>query len=74
MHEPLQSELEGLALTMLFQAKSITPFRLADRANVDWFVARDVLEGLVRKGHAAALKSGRYARTQQPDTPTDSKG
>jgi predicted transcriptional regulator len=74
MHEPQQSQLEGLALMMLVESKSITPFRLADRANVDWFVAREVLEGLVKKGLAAALRSGRYGRTPQALAPASSGG
>lgn len=45
---------------MLLQSVSITPHRLADRAQINWLVARDVLRGLVKKGHATALKNGRF--------------
>ena len=57
------SEVEGLAHTMLLQSVSITPHQLADRARINWLTARDVLQGLVRKGHAMPLLNGRFGRT-----------
>jgi hypothetical protein len=60
-----QGEVEGLALLLLLGSPSITPFRLADQAKISWFAARDVLRRLVEKGHATALKSGRFARSPE---------
>jgi hypothetical protein len=58
----VQVELEKLAGSMLLGAASISPGGLAARANVDWFLARDVLQAMVRNGHARALRSGRFAK------------
>ena len=44
------------------------PHRLADRAQINWLVARDVLRGLVKKGHATALKNGRFGPAPQSTT------
>ncbi len=63
--EERQGEVEGLALSLLSASPSITPFRLADQAKISWFAARDVLRRLVEKGHATALKSGRFARSTE---------
>jgi len=53
---------------MLLQSVSITPHRLADRAKINWLLARDVLQGLVKKGHATALKNGRFGSAAQSTT------
>ena len=50
---------------MLFQSVSITPYQLADRAKINWFTARDVLQGLVWKGHATVLKNGPFRRSAE---------
>jgi len=42
---------------MLLQSVSITPHRLGDRAKINWLLARDILRGLVKKGHATALQN-----------------
>ena len=60
MRNPRHRELEVLARSMLLQSVSITPHRLADRAKINWLVARDILRGLVKKGHATALQNGRF--------------
>jgi ribosomal protein S25 len=60
MRKPRHRDHEVLARLMLMQCASITPHRLADRANITWLVARNVLRGLVKKGHATALKNGRF--------------
>lgn len=65
LEEERQGEVEGLALLLLWGSPSITPFRLADQAKISWFAARDVLRRLVEKGHATALKSGRFARSTE---------
>jgi hypothetical protein len=62
MTEQRHREVEELARTMLSQSSSITPYHLADRAKINWFLARDVLRGLARKGHVRALASGRFSR------------
>lgn len=62
MTEQRLRDVEGLAHTMLLESVSITPYQLADRAKVNWFNARDVLQGLVRKGYAMALVDGRFGR------------
>jgi len=58
----VQDELEKVAESMLLGAASISPSGLAARANVDWFLARDVLQAMVREGHARELRSGRFAK------------
>jgi len=50
---------------MLLRSVSITPHRLADRAKINWLAARDVLQGLVKKGQATALKNGRFGPAAQ---------
>ena len=60
-----QGEVEKLAGSMLMSAASISPSGLAARANVDWAVARDILQGMVRDGRARALPSGRFAKPGQ---------
>ena len=65
LEEQRQGEVEGLALLLLWGSPSITPFRLADQAKISWFAARDVLRRLVEKGHATALKSGRFASSTE---------
>jgi hypothetical protein len=65
LEEERQGEVEGLALLLLLGSPSITPFRLADQAKISWFAARDILRRLVEKGHATALKSGRFARSTE---------
>ncbi len=62
MTEQRQSEVEQLARTMLSQSSSITPYSLADRAQINWFLARDILRGLAKKGHVRVLPSGRFGR------------
>ena len=68
MTEQRQREVEGLARTMLLQSVSISPYYLADRAKINWFLARDILRGLARKGHVTALPSGRFGRPSQSNT------
>ena len=63
MTEQRLRDVEGLAHAMLLQSVSITPYQLADRAKINWFNARDVLQGLARKGDAMALGDGRFGRT-----------
>ena len=65
MTEQRLCEVEGLAHTMLLQSVSITPHQLADRARINWLDARDVLQGLVRKGHAMPLLNGRFGRASE---------
>jgi hypothetical protein len=65
LDEARQGEVEGLALLLLLGSPSITPFRLADQAKISWFDARAILRRLVEKGHATALKSGRFARSTE---------
>jgi hypothetical protein len=60
LHMQTSTELEALARTMLAHHVSITPHNLADRAQVDWQAARQLLLDLVKKGHATALKFGRF--------------
>jgi hypothetical protein len=60
MTEQRQREVESLARSLLSQALSITPDDLAQRANINWFLARDVLQGLARKGLARALTEGGF--------------
>jgi hypothetical protein len=55
-------ELEKVAGSMLSHAASISPAGLAARANVDRVFARDVLQAMVKNGHARALRSGRFAK------------
>jgi len=57
-----QGEVERLASSMLLDAASISPSGLASRANIDWAVARDILQAMVRNGRARALPSGRFAK------------
>jgi ribosomal protein S25 len=71
MAEPRQREVEGLARTMLLQSVSITPHRLAVRAEINWFAARDVLRGLARKGHATTLPRGRFRSTLAVNHPSE---
>lgn len=73
MTEQRQREVEGLARTILFQAVSISPYHLADRAKINWFLARDILRGLAKKGDVTALPSGRFGRPSQSTTRRDGK-
>jgi hypothetical protein len=57
-----QGEVEKLADSLLLSPASISPSGLASRANVDWAVARDILQGMARDGRARALPSGRFAK------------
>lgn len=63
MTEQRLRDVEGLAHTMLLESVSISPYQLADRAKINWFNARDVLQGLVRKGYARALVDGHFGRS-----------
>ena len=65
MTEQRQREVEGLARTILSHSVSISPYYLADRAKINWFLARDILRGLARKGYARALPTGRFGRPSQ---------
>jgi ribosomal protein S25 len=73
MTEQRQREVEGLARTMLLQSVSISPYYLADRAKINWFLARDILRGLTRKGHATVLPSGRFGRPPELPAPPSGK-
>jgi ribosomal protein S25 len=65
MTEQRLREIETLALSMLLQSGSISPYSLAERAKTTSFIARDILRGLARKGHVTALSSGRFGRPSQ---------
>jgi hypothetical protein len=58
----VSGELEKVAGSMLSHAASISPAGLAARANVDWLFARDILQAMVKNGHARPLRSGRFAK------------
>jgi hypothetical protein len=64
-----QGEVEGLAQAMLVQSVSITPYHLAERAQINWFAARDVLQAPAKRGHAKVLANGRFGRPPQAPTP-----
>jgi hypothetical protein len=55
------TELEALARAMLAQHVSIAPHNLAQRAQIEWHAAHDLLLELVRKGQARAVRFGRFA-------------
>jgi len=59
---PRLREIEALARQLLSRLKRITPYTLGDRAKINWFLARDILRGLVNKGDAAALEDGYFGR------------
>lgn len=71
MSEQRLREVEGLAHTLLSQSVSITPYQLAHRARINWFNARDVLHGLVRKGHLVPLLNGCFGRIEEPPKPSN---
>jgi len=62
MTEQRQREVEELAHGMLLQSTSITPEILAERAGINWFLARDILQGLAKKGLLRGLPNGHFSR------------
>jgi hypothetical protein len=60
--QPIPGQLEQLAHSMLLGASSISPSVLAARANIEWSIAQNVLQAMVRNGDARALRSGRFAK------------
>jgi len=62
MTEQRQREVEELAQGMLLQSASITPDGLAERAGINWFLARYILRGLANKGLLKGLPSGHFSR------------
>ncbi len=61
------SQVENLARRMILQTSlltstGVTPYSLATEAKISWFVARDVLRSLVKKGYARELSGGRFGR------------
>jgi predicted transcriptional regulator len=65
MTDRRRQELETLASALLMETARISPDRLAERAGISWFVARDVLQSLTKRGVAAALKNGCFRRTSR---------
>lgn len=58
-----QREIEDLARTLLQQSTRVSPYELADRAKIDFFLARGVLRRLANQGHATELPSGALGQT-----------
>jgi ribosomal protein S25 len=61
-----QREVEGLARTLLEQSLRVNPYDLADRAKVDFFLARGVLRMLANQGQATEFPSGSFGRPTGP--------
>jgi ribosomal protein S25 len=57
-----QREVEDLARALLGQSPRITPYDLADRAKIDFFLARGILRVLARQGQATEFPSGSFGR------------
>ena len=68
-----QREVEDLARTLLTESVSIGPHTLAERAKVTWFIARDVLQALVRRGQATALPTGHFVGPNHTATLTSNR-
>ena len=69
MTQQRQREVEDLARSMLAESGDISPFALAERAKISWFIARDVLRALARRGHATALPTGTSLDRTPPSKP-----
>jgi ribosomal protein S25 len=63
-----QRELEELARSLMQQSTRITAYQLADRAKINFFVARGVLRGLANRGLATELRSGAFCQSPQAKT------
>jgi len=61
-----QREVEELARTLLRQSTRVNPYELADRAKIDFFLARGVLRLLANQGQATELPSGSFGRPARP--------
>ena len=55
-----QREIEELARTLLRQSARVSPYELADRAKIDFFLARGVLRFLSGRGQATEFPSGSF--------------
>jgi ribosomal protein S25 len=64
-----QRDLEALAQSLLQQSTRISAYQLADRAKINFFLARGVLRGLANRGLATELSSGSFCQAPQAKTP-----
>ena len=61
-----QREVEDLARTLLRESTRVTPYDLAARAKIDFFLARGVLRLLANRGQATELPSGSFGQSGPP--------
>jgi hypothetical protein len=57
-----QREVEDLARALLEHSSRVNPYDLADRAKIDFFLARGVLRMLAKQGRATEFPSGSFGR------------